>query len=259
MERPSASRLQNGASHAAGADPAADTCTAAGEALPTRSPSPAAAADRIKVALVDAHPLYRHGLVNALAGSRFVVVAEGGTAEDAHRAVRKRKPDVLLIDIAVPGDVMGAVQEALRLRSSLKVVVLTASDGEEDVTDALRIGVHGYILKDVSGPELVSAIEAIHRGEPYITPALASRLLMRSRGRPLAPHRGDNADLTARDKRILGYLAKGLTNQEIARSLGMNVRTVKHYLTHVFRKMRVRNRVEATVEAQRMRVELDGL
>jgi two-component system, NarL family, nitrate/nitrite response regulator NarL len=217
-----------------------------------------AVTDRIRVAVVDAHPLYRHGLVNALAGSRLVVVAEGGAAEDAHRTVRKGRPDVLLLDITVPGDGMRAAQDALRLRPNLKVVVLTASDDEEDVADALRMGVHGYILKNVSGSELVSAVEAIHRGEPYVTPALASRLLMRSKGRPLAPHRGEDVGLTARDKRILGYLAKGLTNQEIARSLGMNVRTVKHHLTQVFRKMRVRNRVEATVEAQRMRLALDG-
>jgi two-component system, NarL family, nitrate/nitrite response regulator NarL len=231
-----------------------------GEAGRTRSRplSSATVADRIKVVVVDAHPLYRHGLANAVAGSRVVVVAEGGTAEDARRAVQKGKPDILLMDTAVPGDGMGAAQAILRLRSGLKVVVLTASDSEEDVAEALRIGVHGYILKDVSGSELVSAIEAIHRGEPYVTPALASRLLMRSKGRPLAPHKGEDVGLTARDKRILGYLAKGLTNQEIARSLGMNVRTVKHYLTQVFRKMRVRNRVEATVEAQRMRLELDG-
>ena len=223
-----------------------------------RAPPSALVADRIKVAVVDAHPLYRHGLVNALAGSRLVVVAEGGTAEDAQRAVQKGKPDVLLLDIAVPGDGMGAAQEALRLRANLKVVVLTASDGEDDVADALRMGVHGYILKEVTGPDLVSAIEAIYRGEPYVTPALASRLLMRSKGRPLVPQRSEDVGLTARDKRILGYLAKGLTNQEIARSLGMNVRTVKHYLTQVFRKMRVRNRVEATVEAQRMRLDPDG-
>jgi two-component system, NarL family, nitrate/nitrite response regulator NarL len=239
--------------------PAGSTNAAAQSARPRpRPPSPAAAGDRIKVAVVDAHPLYRHGLVNAMAGSRLVVVAEGETAEDAQRAVQKGKPDVLLLDIAVPGDGMGAAQEALRLRASLKVVVLTASDGEDDVADALRAGVHGYILKEVTGPDLVSAIEAIHRGEPYVTPALASRLLMRSKGRPLVPQRSEDVGLTARDRRILGYLAKGLTNQEIARSLGMNVRTVKHYLTLVFRKMRVRNRVEATVEAQRMRLESDG-
>ncbi len=260
MERPSAPRSQNGASRAAGTGSAGGANAGAGESVRARSRplSSGAVADRIKVAVVDAHPLYRHGLANALAGSRLVVVAEGGTAEDAHRAVQKGKPDILLMDMEVPGDGMGAAQAVLRLRSSLKVVVLTASDDEEDVAEALRMGVHGYILKDVSGPELVSAIEAVYRGEPYITPALASRLLMRSKGRPLAPHRGEDVGLTARDKRILGYLAKGLTNQEIARSLGMNVRTVKHYLTQVFRKMRVRNRVEATVEAQRMRLELDG-
>ena len=81
---------------------------------------------------------------------------------------------------------------------------------------------------------------------------------MRGKGRPLAPHRAEDVGLTARDRRILGYIARGLTNQEIARNLGMNVRTVKHYLTQVFRKMGVRNRVEATVEAQRMRLELDA-
>lgn len=214
--------------------------------------------DRIKVAVVDAHPLYRQGLANALAGSRLVLVAEGATAADAHEVAQKGKPDVLLLDIGVPGDGMGVAEDLLRTRPNLKVVILTARDDEMNVTEALRMGVHGYILKDVSGPELLTAIEAIHRGEPYITPALASRLLMQNRGMSLAVHRNGRAELTPRDRLLLGYLARGLTNQEIARSLGMNVRTVKHYLTQVFRKMRVRNRVEAILEAQKMRLELDG-
>jgi len=214
-------------------------------------------ADRIKVAVVDAHPLYRQGLSNALAGSRLVPVAEGATAGDAYEVVESGNPDVLLLDVAVPGDGMGAVEEVLRARPGIKVVILTACDEAEHVTDALSMGVHGYILKDVSGPELVSAIEAIHRGEPYITPALASRLLMR-RGRSHAPQASGGIDLTPRDRQLLGFLATGLTNQEIAVSLGMNVRTVKHYLTQVFRKMRVRNRVEAILEAQRMRLELEA-
>jgi DNA-binding NarL/FixJ family response regulator len=214
-------------------------------------------ADRIKVAVIDPHPLYRQGLANALTGSGLVLVAEGGTADDARRAVQNGKPDILLLDIAVPGDASDAAQDALRLRTNLKVVILTASDNEDDVADALRSGVHGYILKNVSGPELVSAIEAIHRGEPYVTPALASRLLMRHKGRPLVAQRGEDMGLTQRDKRILGYLAKGMTNQEIAGNLGMNVRTVKHHLTQVFRKMQVRNRVEATLAAQRMRIDPD--
>ena len=215
-------------------------------------------ADRIKVAVVDAHPLYRQGLANALTGSRLALVTEGATADDAHSAVKTGNPDVLLLDIRVPGDGMAAAQDILRMRPDLKVVILTACEEEENVTDALRIGVHGYILKSVSGPELVHAIESIHRGEPYITPALASRLLIQSRGSPLPVQRNGSIDLTPRDKQLLGYLARGLTNQEIARSLGMNVRTVKHYLTQMFRKMRVRNRVEAILEAQKMRLELDA-
>src|SRR5262245_21633165 len=126
MERPSAPRLQNGAARTAGTGYAGGTDSAAGERVRARSRwlSSATVADRSKVAVVDAHPLYRHGLANALAGSRLVVVAEGGTAEDAHRAVQKGRPDILLMDIAVPGDSMGAAREVLRLRSSLKVVVL---------------------------------------------------------------------------------------------------------------------------------------
>jgi len=214
--------------------------------------------DRIKIAVVDSHPLYRQGLANAVAGSRLLVVAEGGTADEAHHAVQRGKPDILLLDIGVPGDGISAAEDILRLRPNLKIVVLTASDDEEDVAGALRVGVHGYILKDVSGPELVKAIEAIHRGEPYITPALASRLLMQNKGRPSSKQKAEDVGLTLRDKQILGYLAKGLTNQEIARSLSVNVRTIKHYLTQVFRKMRVRNRVEAVLEAQKMRLDLDG-
>src|SRR5262245_5799832 len=126
MERPSAPRSQNGASRAAGMGSAGGMDSTSGEAGRTRSRplSSATVADRIKVAVVDAHPLYRHGLANAVAGSRVVVVAEGGTAEDARRAVQKGKPDILLMDTAVPGDGMGAAQAILRLRSGLKVVVL---------------------------------------------------------------------------------------------------------------------------------------
>lgn len=207
--------------------------------------------------MVDAHPLYRQGLANAMAGSNLVVVAEGATADDARRAVQNGEPDVLLLDIDVPGDGIGAAEDILRVRPNLKVVILTASDDEEDVTDALRKGVHGYILKGVGGQELVSAIEAIHGGEPYVTPTLASRLLMRNKGKSLAVQNAVDVGLTPRDRQILGHLAKGLTNQEIARGLGINVRTFKHYLTLVFRKMRVRNRVEAILEAQRMGIELD--
>jgi DNA-binding NarL/FixJ family response regulator len=215
-------------------------------------------AERIKVAVVDAQPLYRQGLCNALAGSRLIQVAEGATADDAHQVVENGDPDVLLLDIEVPGNGMGAAEAVLRARPRVKVVVLTACDQAEHVTDALRMGVHGYILKDVSGPELVSAIEAIHRGEPYVTPALASRLLMQGRGRPLAVEGPGCIDLTRRDRQLLGFLATGLTNREIALTLGMNVRTVKHYLTQVFRKMQVRNRVEAILEAQRLRLDLEA-
>lgn len=217
--------------------------------------------DRINVAVVDSHPLFRQGLANAVLGSRLVVVAEGATADEARRAAQKGRPDILLLDIGVPGDGVRAAVDVLRTRPSVKVVILTASDNEDDVSNMLRIGVHGYILKDVNGPDLISALEAIHRGEPYITPALASRLLMRNHGKPRqappAPAAAQDSGLTPRDRQILGHLAKGMTNQEIAHDLGVNIRTVKHYLTQVFRRMSVRNRVEAILEAQRIGLDFD--
>src|SRR5262245_46606375 len=126
MERPSVRRSQNGSARAPGAGSAVGTDTSP-ESVPVqpRPPSSVPVTNRIKVAVVDPHPLYRQGLVNAMAGSRLVVVAEGGAAEDAERVVQRSKPDVLLLDISVSGDGMGAAQEAMRARASLKVVVLT--------------------------------------------------------------------------------------------------------------------------------------
>src|SRR5262245_9798311 len=203
----------------------------------------------INVALVDGQPLFRQGVTNAIIGSRLVVVAEGGTADDARRAARKCKPDILLFDIGVPGDGIRAIRDALRLRPTMKVVILTGSDAEQDVVDALRVGALGYILKDISGSALVSAIEAIHRGEPYITSSLASRLLIQS-GEPSLADKTEKVDLTPRDKQILGHLAKGLTTREIGRSLGICVSTVTHCKSELFRKLRVRNRIEAILKAQ---------
>lgn len=212
-------------------------------------------ADPMRVAVVDAHPLFRKGLVDTISGPRLVVVAEGETIEDMRRIVQQSKPDILIFDIGIAGGGIGVADKALRARSDLRIIILTASDDQADVADALRIGVHGYILKGVGGTELLNAIESIHLGQPYISPALATRLLVRTKGKSLLADRASVIGLTVRDRRVLRHLVKGLSNRELASELGVDVRTIKYYLSRIFKKMRVQSRVEAILEAQKMRLD----
>jgi len=204
--------------------------------------------DRIRVGLLDNHPLFRTGIKDAFAGTKFTIVAEGEPTDETRQLVLKRKPDIVLMDIHAEGDGIKLAEQFLKSLPTAKVVILTASSNEDDIAETLRIGVHGYILKGVRAVELRSALETIHTGQPYITPALATRLVLRQNG----PGKDRRVAFTPRDKQVLGHLVEGLTNEEIALRLGLNTRTIKHYLTGVFRKMRVRNRVEAVLRAKAM-------
>lgn len=204
--------------------------------------------DRIRVSLLDNHPLFRTGIKDAFAGTKFAIVAEGEPTDETYQVVLKRKPDIVLMDIHADGDGIELAERLLKSLPSAKIVILTASSNEDDIAETLRIGVHGYILKGVRAAELRSALESIHDGQPYITPALATRLVLRQNG----PGKDKRVVFTPRDKQVLGHLIEGLTNEEIALRLGLNTRTIKHYLTGVFRKMRVRNRVEAVLRAKAM-------
>lgn len=141
----------------------------------------------IKVAVVDDHPLFREGVANTIQRSGTVeLVAEGETAEDAIEIAKAKSPDIMLLDVSLPG---GGVEAARAITSTcpvVKVVMLTVSESEEHVQQAMAAGVHGYILKGTSGPELISTLRAVARGEYYVTPTFAARILAHSR-RPQKP------------------------------------------------------------------------
>jgi two-component system, NarL family, nitrate/nitrite response regulator NarL len=212
--------------------------------------------EKIRVAVIDPYPLFRQGIVQTIVhAGELGLVAEGATLLDAQRAVQDHRPDVLIIDIGgLPDSGVDGVQEFIENTRECKLVVLTSLDDVTSVSKALAAGIQGYILKGVTGAELVEAIATIHAGEPYITPKLASRLLTEARGGPLSAIREPNPKLALshREQQVLIRISRGLTNKEIATQLGLTERTIKHYLTQLFKKMRVRNRLQAIQTAKRL-------
>ena len=201
----------------------------------------------IRIGLVADHPLFREGLAEALgASANLTIVAQGRTADDALRMATDATLDILLLEIEIPGNGIDAVRAIRGAKCKVSVVIVTALDNEELVIEALRAGAQGYILKNVTGADLICAIEFIHRGEPHVTPALASRLLSRLVTRRDTLFR-DLIGLTSRERQVLSHVSRGLTNREIALQLGISIKTVKQHTMVLFSKMGVRNRVEATV------------
>ncbi len=207
----------------------------------------------IRIVIIDDHPLYREGVVSTLRrDASLQVVAQGETAEDALQLTRQHSPDILLLDLGIPGQGLRALS---RLREeditpSTKIVILTASDIEDDLVACLQQGVAGYIVKGVPGGELIRILKSIAQGETYITPTLAARLLARGYTEPRTEP-APIAQLTPREKDVLRCLANGCHNREIAEQLHLSEKTVKHYITSIFKKLNLRNRVEAALFAQK--------
>jgi two-component system, NarL family, nitrate/nitrite response regulator NarL len=210
--------------------------------------------NRIRVGVVDDHPLFREGVVSTLAAQDdMTIVGQGATADDAVRIARDHQPHVIVLDMNLPGDGLTALGTVASRYSSTSVLMLTVAADEERVTNAMRCGARGYLLKGVSGPGLVGAVRAVSQGELYVSPSLAARLLIRSgtdrAGRGESPDRFD--DLTTREQQILALVSHGLSNKEIGSKLELTEKTVKHYLTSVLKKLHVRNRVDAALLACR--------
>lgn len=209
--------------------------------------------DCVRIAIVDRHPIFRRGLVDTVSSDRMTVVAEGETVADAMAIAAAGNVDILVLGLSISRGAIDAAKHAMRAQENLKVVILTDSDDETDAVDAIRAGVQGYILKGVTGPELLNALDLIVADTSYVTPSLASRLLMTT-GKPVLAEGVGETDLSLRDRWVLRHLAKGLSNEQLALELGVTVRTAKYYLSQIFRKLRVRSRVEAMVKAQSMRL-----
>lgn len=208
--------------------------------------------DRIRIVVADDHPLFRGGVVRTLVESgRFEVVAEAGTAEDAVAEVSRHLPDVVLLDVSMPGSGLTAAEAVGARFPAVGIVLLTVSEEDDDLLAALKAGARGYVLKGVSADELVDVLVRVADGASYVSPALAARVLsaMQSRRRDSEASR-EMVELSAREEEILRLVATGLSNKEVAARLALQEKTVKHYMTNILAKLQVRNRVEATLKAR---------
>jgi DNA-binding NarL/FixJ family response regulator len=206
------------------------------------------AAEPMRIVVVDDHPMFRAGVVSSLAAqSDISIVGEGDSAAEAVRLAEELMPDVCLLDIAMPGGGLSAARSITSALPQTRVVMLTVSEDEDDLLAAMKAGASGYVLKGAGAAELVSVLRTVNAGEVYVAPGLAWGLLRemsRPRSVPLD-------ELSAREREVLELVAAGLSNQEIGARLGLAEKTIKHYMTSILGKLRVRSRVEAALLAYR--------
>ncbi|MFD4673671.1 response regulator [Lentzea sp. NPDC058450] len=196
----------------------------------------------IRLVIVDDHPVVRDGLRGMLAAAAdFEVVGEAASGDEAVAVVTAVSPDVVLMDLRMPGsDGLSAIE---RLRGHpCRVLVLTTYDTDRDVLPAIKAGATGYLLKDTPRDELQRAIRAAHAGEAVLSPAVATRLLGQVREPALEP-------LSTRELDVLGLVAKGSTNRAVAAALFISEATVKTHLLHVYAKLGVSDRAAAVAVA----------
>lgn len=206
---------------------------------------------KVRVVIADDHPIFRDGVIRTLEETgRFEVLGAAADADQAVSLALAHAPDLALLDVSMPG---GGVEAARRIAAAalgIRIAMLTVSEAEEDVAGALRAGAIGYVLKGVSARELTDILEGVARGEAHVSPGLAARLLGEARGDARRRDRRPIDDLTHREEEILRRVAQGLSNREVAEALGIQEKTVKHYMTAILEKLHVRNRVEAALIAR---------
>jgi two-component system nitrate/nitrite response regulator NarL len=167
------------------------------------------------------------------------------------RIVAERMPDILLLDVSMPGGGLSAVRQIAAAFPVVKVVMLTVSEAEDDVTAALRAGARAYVLKGVASRELARIIRSVAGGRGLRDAFARRKLVVRAHGRPRPQRGAQPADgLTDRERQILERVAAGDSNKEIGAQLGVSEKTVKHHMTNILQKLQVRNRVEAALMAR---------
>lgn len=209
---------------------------------------------KITILLAENHVVVREGIRRFLEReANFEVVGEAGDGEEAVQMASQLKPDVIVMDISMPKlNGIEATKQIKALQPSAVVLILTAYDYEQYIFPLLEAGAAGYLLKDVSSRELVSAIQTVHKGEAVLHPAVARKVMERLRQTKVEPTGERALDLlTEREITILKMAARGMSNSDMAQELHLSVRTIESHLGSIFNKLGVGSRTEAVIQAMK--------
>jgi len=220
------------------------------ETAPTIEAEP----QEVRVLLVDDHDLFRTGLRNLLEDQGVQIVGEAAGGSEALQIVRETAPDIVIMDLNMPGmNGVEATRHMSRDAPLTRVIVLTISDQEQDVMDAILAGACGYLLKDASIQDLMQGIVAAAIGESLISPHIAGKVLQHVRATSVAPQAAATirAELSEREIQVLKLIANGKDNAMIAADLFISPKTVKNHISNILMKLQIENRIQAAVYAVR--------
>ncbi len=210
--------------------------------------------ESIKVFLCDDHTLFRQGIRKLLElENDIVVIGEAGDGDEMLHKLKATQPNVILMDIGMPEmDGVTATYKVKKISPQVNIIILTVYEDEPHIFDAIKAGAIGYLLKDVSINELLEAIRRANKGEALIQPVIATKVLkefaMLDRKKTKGRGKDFNA-LTEREKEVLGLIASGGTNKELAKKLGITEKTVKNHICNIFQTLHVNNRTQAAIYA----------
>jgi NarL family two-component system response regulator LiaR len=210
--------------------------------------------NKIKVIIADDHALFREGTRNLIQQEKDIeVVGEASNGEEAIELVNRLHPHIALMDIAMPKvNGIDATRQIKASQPSTAVLILTAYDNDQYILALLEAGAAGYLLKNVSGKDLVNAIRSVHDGEAVLHPAIAQKVFSRfGNNKKETRESAQAAELSEREMEILRLAAKGMSNQDIAGKLFLSRRTIQAHLSNIFTKMDVGSRTEAVLQAMR--------
>ena len=210
----------------------------------------------MRILIADDHALFRDGLRSLLRTQGHEVIAEARNGREAVELTKQLTPDLVLMDISMPEmDGLTATRTLTADRPDVKVVILTASDDDASLFDAIKAGAQGYLLKNLEADDFFSMLDRANRGEPGLTPKLARKLLQEFAKPPEATTSAGDEELTAREREVLELMVEGVTsNRKLAKRLGVSENTVKFHVRNILDKLRLHNRAEAVGYALRKRI-----
>jgi DNA-binding NarL/FixJ family response regulator len=214
----------------------------------------------LRLLVVDDHEVVRQGLVALLdRREEFQVVAEAGTAAEAVESARRVQPDIVIMDVRLPdGSGVEACREIRAELPTTRVVILTSYPDEDAVLSAIVAGASGYLLKQIRARDLVSALQAVGRGESLLDPAVTEKVLERVRRIATGAYADEMAQLTQQEQKILALVAEGKTNKEIATDVFLSDKTVKYYVSSILSKLNLERRAQAAAFVAKHRIPGSG-